>query len=553
MAKMDLDQKLAIEEFETMAKALILRGGYKPGGESGNSLKILMQKIKPSLYRFVNDPERIDLEAFHYSLRRLPDQIGTVKQITVVQRITDGVKKDFEPIKTAARRRDTFRTEDDKYVTAFRGGMTDLFDFISTITCFQIETEKIRQKYLHYLKKESDRSYSSSIWHALDKMTDDTLLDLEENKKLSLLHELSIEFRTDYDTIKQLDQEINGSLLKLAKDLAHRDPDDFKIVFVESFALVGRYSTIAKEWSDRLVQFIQQQGFENRPLHIISSNTHSVINCVSPYVWEKLRELNKSESDIDSDDYLKIREFLKNPEELDKKTAVEAAHGIFYLKSDGGVPDFQLIDLCRINSERVDPRLRLNSDYIQKEKPIIVNFDYAFGEQGFYIMNELCEALGSSIHSLWIIGKAGILVGKRGEIMLPSYFVEQGGGNTYAFCNGLRLADFDGLRASKIHHDGPMLTVSGTFLQNEEVLRYFMTNWNALGMEMEGIPYARAIEQNILRKRLMANVIIGVAYYASDAPLSGDTLAVPLGAEGVKPLYAISIVVLNKILTGFDK
>lgn len=548
MAKMDLDQKLAIEEFETMAKALILRGGYKPGGESGNSLKILMQKIKPSLYRFVNDPERIDLEALHYSLRRLPDQIGTIKQITVVQRISEGVKKDFTSIKTAARRRDTYRTDADRYVTAFQGGMTDLFDFISTITCFQIESEKIRQKYLHYLKKESDRPYSSSIWHALEKMTDAALTGLEEKLKRSLLHELSIEFRVDYDAIKLVDQEIGGTLLKLAKDLAHRDPDDFKIVFVESFALVGRYRNIAKEWSERLCQFLKTQGFENRPLHIISSNTHSVINCLSPYVWSKLEKKSLLESGKLSEGYLQIREFLKNPEELSKKLELEAQHGIFYLEQGDGAPAFQVIDLCQLDASRMDPRLKINQDYLRKEKPMIINFDYAFGEQGFYIMNEVCEALGSVIHGLWIMGKAGILDGKRGEIMLPGYFVEQGGGNTYAFPNVLTVKDFEGIFSDTIHHDGPMLTVSGTFLQNEEVLRYFLTNWNALGMEMEGIPYARAIEQNILRKRLLSNVIIGVAYYASDAPLSGDTLAVSLGAEGVKPVYAISVAVLNRIL-----
>jgi len=94
-----------------------------------------------------------------------------------------------------------------------------------------------------------------------------------------------------------------------------------------------------------------------------------------------------------------------------------------------------------------------------------------------------------------------------------------------------------------------MLTVAGTFLQNREVLEYFRDRWHALGVEMEGTPYARALSQAKLRGRIREQVGVGVAYYASDAPLSSDLLSVPLGSEGIRPVYAVTIAILRNILS----
>ncbi|MCK7470344.1 MAG: hypothetical protein MZU95_05700 [Desulfomicrobium escambiense] len=92
-----------------------------------------------------------------------------------------------------------------------------------------------------------------------------------------------------------------------------------------------------------------------------------------------------------------------------------------------------------------------------------------------------------------------------------------------------------------------MLTVDGTFMQNRDVLEYFRDNWKALGVEMEGIPYVRALAQAVLRGRIPRGLPTGVAYYASDAPLQGDTLSIPLGDAGVVPVYAATGAVLNRI------
>ncbi len=97
-----------------------------------------------------------------------------------------------------------------------------------------------------------------------------------------------------------------------------------------------------------------------------------------------------------------------------------------------------------------------------------------------------------------------------------------------------------------------MITVLGTSLQNRDVLRHFLTStWNAIGLEMEGAHYQKAIQSAArIRKSIEEDVKVLYAYYASDNPLvSGSTLSSgSLGAEGILPTYLITQKILEKIL-----
>ncbi|MEL6277237.1 MAG: hypothetical protein AAFU03_19210, partial [Bacteroidota bacterium] len=92
----------------------------------------------------------------------------------------------------------------------------------------------------------------------------------------------------------------------------------------------------------------------------------------------------------------------------------------------------------------------------------------------------------------------------------------------------------------------------GTSLQNREILRYFLeSSWRAVGLEMEGAHYQKAIQAATrIRKSVNPNLKLRYAYYASDNPLvTGHTLASgSLGVDGVKPTYFITIRMLERIL-----
>ena len=69
----------------------------------------------------------------------------------------------------------------------------------------------------------------------------------------------------------------------------------------------------------------------------------------------------------------------------------------------------------------------------EKDKPVIVVMDYAFGEQAYETMDELLKPYVQgdkrillNVDSISIMGKAGILDGKKGDIMIPTAHVFEG-------------------------------------------------------------------------------------------------------------------------------
>ncbi len=538
---MSIENRLAIEEFETLAKGIILRGYYKPGGDSGASLRQLMAMSRPALYEYVADDDRVDAAALSYVLMRLPVGIWNVRQITVTGEIASEVAEDFVPVETRARRRPTYRTGEHSLVTAFSGGMSDLIDFISALTCYQIESDKIRIKYAHHLEKSQEDGESYSVWDAIEKIEDYASLSPEERK--SLLHELSVELKADYGAMKNLDRTLEGGLLDFVRAVIMSHTKDLKIIFPDRFSIVGAYSKRAKAWCTMVLESMAALDLADKRIHLVSSNRHSLVNCLSPHV--------RSAFTGEGDGFQRYAEMRKSGRDgIDlERIARDRQGGIHYLETPVGMPFCQLIDMKRVDGARADDRIGWNTGAIDA---VILNMDYAFGEEGFYLFNELCETFGPRLRGVYIMGKAGTLVGERGDIMLPSFFVKQGTGDVYDLGNCLNRDDFIGiLDRHEVFDRGPMLTVAGTFLQNEDVLRYFRDNWSAMGVEMEGIPYARALAQATLRKRA-SNLKVGIVYYASDAPLRGDLLSIPLGDTGVTPVYAATIAILRNILASFQ-
>ena len=147
------------------------------------------------------------------------------------------------------------------------------------------------------------------------------------------------------------------------------------------------------------------------------------------------------------------------------------------------------------------------------------------------------------------MGKAGILEGGKGDIMIPNAHVNEGTADNYPFENELTKEMFEGNGIPVFA--GPMITVLGTSLQNRDLLKFFHeSTWQAIGLEMEGAYYQKAIQSaSKIRKSINPNVKVRYAYYASDNPLeTGSTLASGgLGTTGVKPTYLITIKILEQI------
>jgi len=255
---------------------------------------------------------------------------------------------------------------------------------------------------------------------------------------------------------------------------------------------------------------------------------------------------------------------LEENDHLREKVEKYALQNGMYLLDDesGANITVQLYDLNKIQVNRLPKEIRATADYLKEQQPLLLVMDYAFGEQAYETMDELLkpmengpERIDLNVLSISIMGKAGTLRGDKGDIMVPNAHIFEGTADNYPFENDFSIEDFKGNNIDIF--EGPMITVLGTSLQNRDILRYFQeSSWRAVGLEMEGAHYQKAIQAaSKIRNNISEHVILRYAYYAPDNPLiSGRTLASgSLGLEGVKPTYLITSKILERILYQANK
>ena len=364
------------------------------------------------------------------------------------------------------------------------------------------------------------------------------------------------ETKETYEYFKKSKKEVNANsglfniIHNLGKSVAEELEGNNKVTiyFTPSLIDVILHQVYCKRWASTVKDGIYNLNLQDRPLHIISANMHSVLNLLYGY-GATGREAKKTRSKD-------LYSFIQDIKDKAKPIKVFAAkHGFYELPDKSGAQiDCQLIDTSMLESVDFHPEVEIGRQKVLKEKPVILVMDYAFGTQAFEAMDELLrpeeedDSRGVlNVHSISVMGKAGTLPGKKGDIMLASAHVLEGVPHTYIVDNDLSREDFDG---SIDLYVGPIVTVLGTSLQNKDVLEKFQTTtWRAVGLEMEGGHYQRAVDAAIVRGHISKDVKVRYAYYASDNPLmSGQTLASgALGMEGIRPTYMITKAILEKI------
>lgn len=545
----------AIESFEVEVRHGTIKGMYDIA-----QLVPAFQRMHPSLHRFCDNQEVIDVDALLYTTARLPERIHEVREILLQKSVPSdfATQPGIESLRSPSRRRSSFRIGPETIIIVVREEITELLDLMSILTSYFIEATKIYKLLVGKPLLDEIRQFVSGK-------------NAKEETRNRLMARLVFELGTTEDLLRVLDEKWNGELFIRLQYIGEHLPT----IYVRMHRAFSHRpsSGPARNWCQRIADFVSEMsGNEDRPIHIISSNTHSTVNVLSGYA--RLHEkdvlewgLNNStdpeslhviERHVNTNHhhnllYYLLRGYLRAlPEEAEKKFAYDQSLGITALADIFMVGiDCQVIDLSRLDFDVIDPRLHLDREKLLKEKPVIINFDYAFGEQAGTIIEELIMSFQKRIHSFSIMGKAGTVVGERGGIMIPSYLLQQRRNDIYDFPNGnqLKPEDFKVVTNSPIYTNGPMLTVLGTVLQNNTMLHEYREKWHILGLEMEGIPYVRKLHQCNKLGYLRDDIIINVAYYASDAPLVlGETLSRELRFAGVDATYGINLVILNKLL-----
>ncbi|UGS23662.1 DUF6909 family protein [Flavobacterium channae] len=546
------ESSAAIERLYITMRHLFNRGFYKPMGVSGETLREALLQLRPEIYGSIAE-EKVELNGLLYVIERLPIGIEECRYINLTS--DEGYSNShFKAIVPPKRRRNCYRIDDEQMNVEITRGRSDIYDILTHLTFIFIESHKIKDRVLI-----DDEGAVSRDWQKLE-------LAVKQTKKLSLIdrekaisHAANVLGRTfaevqdiydDFATAEAPDRFLHV-VYWLGKLAIEEVVDNNKRTITFSPILRERlgHHIYGDIWATTIKDVLLKNDLIERPIHIISANMHSVMNSLfaEPVLGKKYK--NTPEFQIFEDlSSSANKELRKKVEEF------ALTQGMISLPDTSGTNiDVQIFDTAKIDFKKTI----FAEAKLAKEKPVIIVMDYAFGEQAFETIDELLKPYKAekknkiflNVESVSIMGKAGILEGGKGDIMIPCAHVNEGTADNYPFDNELTKEMFEGNGIPVFA--GPMITVLGTSLQNRDLLKFFHeSTWQAIGLEMEGAYYQKAIQSaSKIRKSINPDVKVRYAYYASDNPLeTGSTLASGgLGTTGVKPTYLITIKILEQI------
>lgn len=546
----------ALHRLYIAMRHLFIRGSYKPLGVSGEAMIDALLALNPEIYGSIGDSEKVELEGLLYIFQRLPRGIEECRYIKLISR--EGFEEtDFEPIIPSKRRRNCYRIDEEQMFIEMTRGRSDIYDVLTHLTFMYVEAEKIRRNSLDS-KNRINRS-----WKMLEQMISDIRNGHEINEEVGYTYLSAILRRTFKETSLACAQFENAedinSLFEIVYSLGKISMDEFfeeidrEITFSTSLRERLGHHFYGEEWANKIKEALWENDLFNKEIHIISANLHSVMNYLFAQEALKSKLKGKSIEDIASELSKSGASALR-----DKVRTYAFNHGMIEIHSQSGTNiSIQIFDLGNISPTILPKELNASKKEQLKNKVIVV-MDYAFGEQAYETMDELLkpymfnnERYPMNVSSINIMGKAGILEGKKGDIMIPDAHIFEGTADNYPFENDLKKTDLEDKGLGVF--EGPMITVLGTSLQNRDILRYFLkSSWRVVGLEMEGAHYQKAIQAaSKIRKNISPEVKLRYAYYASDNPLiTGSTLASgSLGLDGVKPTYLITCAILKKIVS----
>ncbi len=326
-------------------------------------------------------------------------------------------------------------------------------------------------------------------------------------------------------------------------------------------------------------------NLKNRPVYFVSSNTHSLVNLLSGFAlrhtdellafvrnhdhtallaeYEKITAMEVPSS-RENFFYYVLKKYQADPASrplFAKREIDEQACGIqrvpsqFYLDVD-----VQVIELSKLRSEWLDPRLRVEGiEQLRKSNAVLVNIDYPLGLAAYQILTIVARSVGKVL-GVYILGKAATLNGKIGDVLIPNVVYDDHTDNTYHFAPSFAAADVEPyLVYGAVLDNQKAVTVRGTFLQNRPFLDTLYRNFFT-DLEMEAGPYLSAIYEQTEPERTPQGQTIsffrppydfGFLHYASDTPASkGRNLGSQnLSYFGMDPTYATALACARRILS----
>jgi len=436
----------AIERMYITMRHLFNRGFYKPMGVSGETLREALLLLRPEIYGSIAE-EKAELEGLLYVLDRLPKGIEECSFINLTSDEGYG-NSHFKAIIPPKRRRNCYRIDDEQMNIEITRGRSDIYDILTHLTFLFIESHKIS----HNVLINDDTGDTTRDWQKLEKAVLSKKKLSQVEKEIALSHTANILGRT-FDELNEVYSKFStpkhperflSIIYWLGKLAIEETVNNNKRTITFSSVLRERlgHHLHGEIWAINAKEVLKKNNLLERPIHIISANMHSVMNTL--YAPTALKTIT-SKKDI-FDVYKDLSKDVNNA--LCAKVTKQALqNGMLSIEDTSGSNiDVQIFDTSKIDLSKTDLNFVGKNDV--SEKPVIFVMDYAFGEQAYETIDELLKPYDDgekkihlNIESVSIMGKAGILTGEKGDIMIPSAHIFEGTADNYPFKNELRKED----------------------------------------------------------------------------------------------------------------
>ena len=506
--------------------------------------------------------DELDLGAFIYAIRRLPDGIVGARLVAMAQHVEAFVGAGM-PVETwdeaeAPARRRRWYDNGAGSLAVLLASASDVDDLLPTLVAFQIEWNKmrVRQRAAGWLDVVAERDPRP-----------------EECARL-----------------------LGGSIEdwgRLQEAWGERFAERLRLIATERLALRIRmfggshtgYARLTRRWWAPVAAELDREGLTERPLYFVSSNTHSLVNIATSVARDRESELvSFVETTMDEDDILRqelaafrdgrtegswenflyfvarIYFAVKGAAGRAERRAAEQAVGVTHIRSTTGlrVPA-QILPLASLIPAGLDPRVGdVDADALAASDAVIVNIDYPLGVAAYNILREVAVDR-AGLRGVYVLGKAATLNADVGDVMISSVVHDEHSGSTYWLDNAFSVDDLAGdLRFGTGLDNQRAVTVKSTFLQNRSYLDFYYREAYTV-VEMEAGPFCDAVYEIADADRHPVGeavnfsklpIDLGIIHYASDTPY---TQARTLGARGLSyygmdSTYASSLAILRRVL-----
>jgi hypothetical protein len=515
------------------------------------------RSMSSSLHALAGSDE-LDLGAFLYAIRRLPDAVSRARVIIMGQetevfaRHGLGPLEEWTPLEAPARRRRWF-DDGNGTMAVLLASASDLDDLVPTLVAYQIEWTKLRLRL-----RTSDWPPEGDTIDAADCAA---VLGGMENDWLQLMETWGESFEE-----------------RLAEVAAERLNLRIRMLGGSS---VG-YARMTRRWWAPVRASLAEQALDDRPMYFVSSNPHSMANLVSGTARRREDEITswvetagpedlraelaalrdgRTEGSWENFLYFSARDYFEmQPAELQEaRSEDERAVGLTHISSRTALRvSAQIIALDRLDPRWLDPRLGdVDADRLARSPAVIVNIEYPLGLAAYNILREITEA-HDTLRGVYVLGKAATLNADVGDVMISSVIHDEHSGSTYWLDNAFSVDDIAPYLVFGSGLDNQRaVTVKSTFLQNREYLDFYYREAFTV-VEMEAGPYCNAVYEVADVDRYPVGEAVnfsklpidfGIIHYASDTPY---TQARTLGARGLSyygmdSTYASSLAILRRI------